>query len=68
MRHIGQTVPVLWERQKLQGAVASYAGYTPNFMKVETSVTNAVLLENRIVNTQLTGYDAQNQTLTGRVG
>lgn len=68
MRHIGQAVPVLWERQKLQGATANYAGYTPNFMKVETSVTNAVLLENRIVNTQLTGYDAQNQTLTGRVG
>lgn len=37
-------------------------------MKVETSVTNAVLLDNRIVNTQLIGYDGQNQTLTGMVG
>ncbi|WP_022950823.1 tRNA (N(6)-L-threonylcarbamoyladenosine(37)-C(2))-methylthiotransferase MtaB [Leucothrix mucor] len=68
MQHVGQTVPVLWERQKLQGTTAIYAGYTPNFMKVETSVTNAVLLENRIVNTQLIGYDEQNQTLTGKVG
>lgn len=68
MQFVGQTVPVLWERQKLQGGTASYAGYTPNFMKVETSVTNAVLLENRIVNTQLIGYDEQTQTLTGTVG
>lgn len=64
---IGQEVPVLWERQRHEGGIAKYSGYAPNFMKVETSVSNTVLLENRIVNTQLSAYDSENQCLTGMV-
>ena len=58
---------VLWERQRLDGAMAKYTGYTPNFMKVETSVNNTVLLENRIVNTALNTYDKEKQALMGIV-
>lgn len=64
---LGQSVPVLWERQRQEGGVVKYSGYTPNFMKVETSVSNTVLLENRIVNTQLSAYNADRQSLTGIV-
>ena len=64
---LGQSVPVLWERQRQEAGIAKYSGYTPNFMKVETSVSNTVLLENRIVDTQLSGYNADNQSLTGIV-
>ena len=64
---LGQSVPVLWERQRQEAGIAKYSGYTPNFMKVETSVNNTVLLENRIVDTQLSGYNADNQSLTGIV-
>ena len=64
---VGQTVPVLWERQRQESGMAKYSGYTPNFMKVETSVSNTVLLENRIVDTLLSGYNADNQSLTGKV-
>ena len=64
---IGRKVPILWERQKLQGGMAKYTGYTPNFMKVETSVSNTVLLENRIIDTSLDGYNAEKQSLTGNV-
>ena len=58
---------VLWERQRNEGGTAKYTGYTPNFMKVETSVSNTVLLENRIVKTDLDTYDAQKQALIGIV-
>jgi len=64
---LGQSVPVLWERQRIEGGKAKYSGYTPNFMKVETSVSNTVLLENRIVDTRLSAYNAENQSLTGIV-
>lgn len=64
---LGTSVPVLWERQKQQAGKACYSGYTPNFMKVETSVANTVLLENRIVDTQLSDYCAENQSLIGTV-
>lgn len=64
---LGQTVPVLWERQRQEAGVSKYAGYTPNFMKVETSVANTVLLENRIVDTALSEYSTENQSLTGIV-
>ena len=64
---LGQSVPVLWERQRQESGVAKYSGYTPNFMKVETSVSNTVLLENRIVDTQLSSYNEDNQSLTGIV-
>ncbi|PID45818.1 MAG: tRNA (N(6)-L-threonylcarbamoyladenosine(37)-C(2))-methylthiotransferase MtaB [Proteobacteria bacterium] len=65
---LGQSVPVLWERQRQEeGGLARYSGYTPNFMKVETSVGNTVLLENRVVDTKLSTYDVDRQSLTGRV-
>ena len=64
---LGQSVPVLWERQRQDAGISKYSGYTPNFMKVETSVGNTVLLENRIVDTRLSAYNADNQSLTGIV-
>jgi len=36
-------------------------------MKVETSVTNTVLLENRIVDTNLDSYSVEKQSLIGSV-
>ena len=64
---IGNKVPVLWERQRQEGGLAKYTGYTPNFMKVETSVSNTVLLENRIVDTSLDVYNVDKQVLIGSV-
>lgn len=64
---VGQSVPVLWERQRQESGMAKYSGYTPNFMKVETSVSNTVLLENRIVDTLLSEYSADKQSLIGKV-
>jgi threonylcarbamoyladenosine tRNA methylthiotransferase MtaB len=64
---IDTTAAVLWERQRLEGAMAKYSGYTPNFMKVETSVSNTVLLENRIVDTRLSAFNAESQAITGVV-
>ena len=64
---IGRQVPVLWERQKQESGMSKYMGYTPNFMKVETSVPNTVLLENRVVDAVLNGYCVERQSLTGSV-
>ena len=64
---LGNKVSVLWERQRQEGALAKYSGYTPNFMKVETSVSNTVLLENRMVDTSLDSYSAEKQSLIGNV-
>lgn len=46
---LNNEVEVLWESQKTDtdGRVR-YSGYTPNFCKVETIVSNSVLLESRI--------------------
>jgi len=64
---LGRKVPILWERQRQEAGGLKYTGYTPNFMKVETSVSNVVLLENRIVDTSLDAYDADKQVLKGSV-
>ena len=64
---LGNKVSVLWERQRQEGALAKYSGYAPNFMKVETSVSNAVLLENRMVDTSLDSYSSEKQSLIGSV-
>ena len=63
---IGCDMPVLWEKQRLDGFKAHYSGYTPNYMKVETTVDSTVMLENRIMQTHLTGYSAERQALIGQ--
>ena len=51
---LNNTVDVLWESQKPVGeGKVRYSGYTPNFCKVETIVSNTVLLESQIKKAQL---------------
>jgi len=54
---LNSTVDVLWESQKPVGeGQVRYSGYTPNFCKVETIVSNTVLLESQIKKAQLIDF------------
>lgn len=54
---LNNSVDVLWESQKLLGeGQLRYSGYTPNFCKVETIVTNDVLLESKIKKVELVDF------------
>ncbi|MCF6189381.1 MAG: tRNA (N(6)-L-threonylcarbamoyladenosine(37)-C(2))-methylthiotransferase MtaB [Cocleimonas sp.] len=54
---LNNTVEVLWESQKTAGeGQVRYSGYTPNFCKVETIVSNTVLLESQIKKAQLIDF------------
>ena len=54
---LNNTVDVLWESQKPIGeGQVHYSGYTPNFCKVETIVSNTVLLESQIKKAQLIDF------------
>ena len=54
---VDNIVDVLWESQKEESkGRVRYLGYTPNFCKVETIVTNTVLLESRIKKTKLIDF------------
>ena len=65
---INRDIEILWESQKaLDDGKVRYAGYTPNFLKVETIVDNTVLLESRIKKTNIRGVSADKSVLTGVV-
>ena len=54
---LNSTVDVLWESQRPVGeGQLRYSGYTPNFCKVETIVSNTVLLEGQIKKAQLIDF------------
>ncbi len=65
---INNKVDVLWEGQKTdEDGRLFYAGYTPNFCRVESIGLNDVLLEGRVKQAQLTGYSVVRSVLKGRV-
>ena len=53
--HIGRTLPVLWEGKtsSCDSGYTVYSGYTPNYLRVEAAVPDAVMLSNRIKDARL---------------
>jgi threonylcarbamoyladenosine tRNA methylthiotransferase MtaB len=67
-QQLNKDVAVLWEAQKINDAGdLVYAGYTPNFCKVESNGRNDVLLEGRVKQTSIVEYSASRSVLTGIV-
>jgi threonylcarbamoyladenosine tRNA methylthiotransferase MtaB len=60
--YIGRAMPVLIEGSGENG----WAGYTPNFLRVQLAPMPGVSLENRIVEVELTGLADDDQQLLGR--
>lgn len=62
-------VDVLWESQKpsvIRGQVR-YTGYTPNFLRVETTVGKDVLIDSKVTSTKLVGISEESGLLTGEI-
>lgn len=62
-------VPILWERpirSKKPGKIL-FAGYTPNYLRVETEVAEDCDLEYEITDTHITGIDHERGVLSGTV-
>jgi threonylcarbamoyladenosine tRNA methylthiotransferase MtaB len=59
--YIGRTMPVLIEGSGENG----WAGYTPNFLRVQLAPTPGISLENRIVEVELSGLADDDQHLLG---
>ena len=68
-QQLNKQVDVLWESQKpsKKEGIVRYTGYTPNFLRVETIVGNAVLLEGKVTSTTLAGLSEKAGFLTGEV-
>ncbi len=64
---VGQCCDVLWEKGKQHGAKTHYTGYSPNFLRVETHVSQSTLLENRITQTQLINVSTESASLIGKI-
>ena len=65
---IGQTRDVLFEKaQKLDDNTVLFAGYTPNYYRVEVQVPKQVALDNQIVAVTLTGVSEQQDALVGNI-
>ncbi len=65
---IGTESAVLWERGQLNGqGELVFHGYTPNYVKVRTTVDQEALLENRITATSIEHFDSQQQSVYGKV-
>jgi threonylcarbamoyladenosine tRNA methylthiotransferase MtaB len=64
---VGQCCDVLWEKGKQHGAKTHYTGYTPNFLRVETHVSQSTSLENRITQTQLINVSIESASLVGKI-
>jgi threonylcarbamoyladenosine tRNA methylthiotransferase MtaB len=60
--YIGRAMPVLIEGSGENG----WAGYTPNFLRVQLAPTPGISLENRIVEVELSGLADDDQHLLGR--
>jgi threonylcarbamoyladenosine tRNA methylthiotransferase MtaB len=64
---VGQCCDVLWEKGKQHGAKTHYTGYSPNFLRVETHVSQSTLLENRITPVRLANVSNEPLSLIGTV-
>jgi threonylcarbamoyladenosine tRNA methylthiotransferase MtaB len=69
-KHIGMSVPVLWERGRLVDENQPlgdkvFTGYTPNFCKLETQVSGTILLENKIRDVSISALLQDDLLLTG---
>jgi len=63
---LGNRVDVLWESQKpIENGKVRYSGYTPNFCKIESIVSNTVLLESQIKEVQLVDFSRSRGILQG---
>ena len=63
---LNQQVPVLFESaQPSERDTTTYSGYTPNYFKVEVCVPNDVNLHNAIMQVDLTGLSASQNSMTG---
>lgn len=63
---LGNRVEVLWESQKpVENGKVRYSGYTPNFCKIESIVSNTVLLESQIKKVQLVDFSKSRGILQG---
>ena len=65
---LGKQVSVLWESQQVDdlGRIR-YSGYTPNFVRVETILTDDVILEGKVTNTKLLEYSADKGVIKGKL-
>jgi len=65
---LGSEVDVLWERGRENGlGELVFHGYTPNYVKVQTTVAPDNMLENKICSTLLEQLDKQQLSVYGKV-
>ncbi|MCP5149788.1 MAG: tRNA (N(6)-L-threonylcarbamoyladenosine(37)-C(2))-methylthiotransferase MtaB [Chromatiales bacterium] len=64
VRHLGREMPVLWEqaRRAPEGGLR-HAGYTPNFLRVETAAMPGADIANQILPARLAEVAADGETL-----
>ena len=62
---INKQVNILWEKGQRRGELNHYMGYTPNFLKVETTTPAHILLENTITQIRLKQVLEEKQILIG---
>ena len=64
-RTIGRTVPVLWESDRTQNesGLFNYTGYTPDFIRTQTTVPEDTHLANRICNARIFTINEKNDTV-----
>ncbi|MGH8580546.1 MAG: tRNA (N(6)-L-threonylcarbamoyladenosine(37)-C(2))-methylthiotransferase MtaB [Gammaproteobacteria bacterium] len=67
--HLGRTFAVLWEAVRPAGTegVIRYLGYTPNFLRVETTPPTGLALENMIQKARLKALAQDGEKLIGEL-
>lgn len=62
---INEQVDILWEKGRQMDGLNHYTGYTPNFLKVETTTPALTLLENTITSITISQFSEEKQVLIG---
>ena len=68
-RTIGRTVPVLWESDRTQNesGLFNYTGYTPDFIRTQTTVPDGMHLANRICNARIISMNNKNDYVITKI-
>jgi len=64
-KNMGLTIPVLWESDSIENESGSinYFGYTPNFVRAQTTVSNDFNLANKICKAKIVSVNNDNETV-----
>ena len=64
-KNVGLSIPVLWESDSIENESGSinYFGYTPNFVRAQTTVPNDFNLANKICKMEIISVNNDNETV-----